>query len=124
MNEQTAAKLPFHVVGTPGDVMWPDDEMQPGWLVRLGIMLGVLMAAPQPKVWTWNPSVLTLLLLIASMIAGGGYYLGQQDERIRTIQKQADAASAEANTAKTIAITTGGMEPEVTPTPTLKKEKH
>lgn len=67
------------------------------------------MSAPPPKVWTVNPAVVTLCLLIAGIVAGGAYYLGQRDteakhilERVKQAEDKANAAQADAAKAKQI----------------------
>jgi len=57
-----------------------------------------------PRIWGWNPSVITLLILIAGLLTSGGYYIGHQAAIIENIQKQADEANAAAKKAKDIAL--------------------
>lgn len=59
------------------------------------------MTSPPPKNWTWNPSVITLLILIAGIIGGGAYYMGRQASIIENIQQQAAEAKQKAEAADT-----------------------
>lgn len=59
-----------------------------------------------PKGWTWNPAVITLMIVIAGGVASFGYYVGQKDaenrhllERISEIDKKADAVAVKADSA-------------------------
>ncbi len=112
--------------------IWPGlplehGEQRPGPVVRFGIAIGVLMAAPPPKVWTWNPSVITLLILIASLLLGGGYYLGTLDAERKLMEQRLQKAEQDAEKAKQIGSYTAGATDaqrghlDPTPTPTARK---
>lgn len=74
------------------------------------------MAAPNnPSGWNWNPAVITLLLLLASLIAGGSWYLGYQAAVIDGIKQDAAESKRAAQTAQ--AVASGGTDEEPTPTP-------
>lgn len=76
---------------------------------------------PQPTVWGFSPSVLTLLLFIGGLIASASWYLGHQASVIENIQKQADAAQLKAD--KAMDIANGDKTPTATPTVTPKERK-
>lgn len=80
------------------------------------------MSAPPIKVWTINPAVITLLIVIASIIASAGYYIGHQAAVIENIQKQADDAKTAAQTAKDV-VYAGTSTESPTPTPKTKEKK-
>lgn len=106
-----------HAQGLPMQ-SYAESSNRPSWLIRAGIRTGLLMSAPPPKVWTLNPSVVTLLIVIASLIASGGYYIGHQAAVIEGIQRQADKAASDAATVKNL------VSEEVEPSPTpVRKEK-
>jgi hypothetical protein len=84
---------------------WPGLEIitetkQP-WYIRAAIWTGVIMATPEtPKGWSLNPATVTLALLIASLIAGGSYYIGGRDAEMRSLQEQIKKAADDAAKAK------------------------
>ena len=56
---------------------------------RLLTWTGFAMAQPDhPRGWQWSPAVVTLMLIIAGMIAGGGYYIGYKDAENKALQQQ------------------------------------
>lgn len=71
---------------------------------RLGRFLqytGVAMPNTElPRGWSWNPSVITLLILIASLLLGGGYYLGVLDAERTHMQQRLQKAEDDAFKAK------------------------
>ena len=84
------------------------------------------MPNDSPKGWGWNPSVITLCILIGTLIGGGGLYIGDMRRQIMNIEQQAneakskaDSAHAEAQNATTIAMSD---HPTPTPEPTPKKK--
>ena len=91
---------------------------RPAWHIRAGIWTGVLMSAPPPKVWTFNPSVITLVILLITVVGGAGYYIGHQAATIENIQKQADSASRDAATVQNLI---GKDEPS--PAPKAKEKR-
>ena len=59
------------------------------------------MAAPhEPKGWNWNPAVITLLLVIAALIASGSFYLGYERAVREQMQQQINQAAQDAIKAK------------------------
>jgi len=115
MNAAAEAKYPMAV-----DKLPPKDKtvpIQPA--VWLGHYLGIVDMPNTPRVWGWNPSVITLLILIAGLLTGGGYYVGHQAAIIENIKKQADDARQDAKNAKDIAIA-GQVEATATSTPTRR----
>lgn len=65
------------------------DERKPHWIYRFAVWSGVIMATTptpeNPKGWQFNPATATLAILIASLIAGGSYYIGGlRTDSIRT----------------------------------------
>lgn len=81
------------------------------------------MAAPnKPSGWEWNPAVILLLLAIASLLAGGSWYLGYQAAVIDGIKQDAAESKRAAQTAQ--AVASGGTveDPEPTPTATPKRK--
>lgn len=93
------------------------DNDRPAWWIRAGIWTGLLMSAPPPKVWTWNPAVITLCLVIAGLLTGGGWYLGYQQAVIENIKQKADKAASDAATVKSLV-----SEEAVEPTPTPRRK--
>lgn len=72
--------------------------------IRIGILAGVLMNQPEhPKGWTWNPAVITLCLIIASLLVGGGYFIGRQSMMIESIQQKTAETRAIADDARKLA---------------------
>lgn len=70
------------------------------WPVRIGLFIGVLMATPEsPKGWSLNPAVVTLIILIASIVAAGAYYLGQRDAESQHLRQELQQAKDEAKAA-------------------------
>lgn len=122
MPNEAAAPISRPTIPFPGIRMSVDvpQERGPGLVARAGIAIGVLMARPEePKGWGWNPSVITLCILVGSLLAGGGYYIGRQASQIEMIQKQADEARKTAQDAKDLIL----VPTDETPTPTPKKGK-
>lgn len=77
------------------------EEKKPHWLFRTAVWSGVIMSTPEnPKGWTFNPSTVTLALVVAGMIAAGSYYLGAKDAELKILQRQIDAYTADAAKAK------------------------
>lgn len=100
-NEATLRKptIPFPVLKAENVVL--PEERKPFWLVRFGLWIGTLMVRPnEPKGWGWNPSVITLLLVIAGLLTSGGWYLGVQWAESRQMQKEIDAFTEDARKAK------------------------
>lgn len=87
-----------------------------GWLWFWNV-IGAIDMPNAPRVWGFNPAVITLVSMLVLTIGGGGYYLGRQSEQINNIQKQADDAKRDAKNAKDIALS-AGTEPTATFTPT------
>ena len=59
------------------------------------------MSNPEnPRGWSLNPATVTLAILIASLIAGGSYYIGGRDAEMRHLQDQINKAAADAAKAK------------------------
>ena len=80
------------------------------------------MAAPnKPSGWEWNPAVITLLLVLASLIAGGSWYLGYQAAVIDGIKQDAAESKRAAQTA--LAVASGGIEEEPSPTPAASPKR-
>jgi hypothetical protein len=74
------------------------------WYIRFGLYTGLLMATPEsPKGWSLNPAVVTLIILIASIVAAGAYYLGQRDAESRYLMEQLQQAKEDAKNAQTAA---------------------
>ena len=93
----------------------PTSGQRPSWIIRAGIYVGALMSAPPPKVWSFNPSVVTLVILIVGIVAAGAYYMGRQDATINRIEKVAEKAEQKADAA--LAISNPQPNEEPTPTP-------
>ncbi len=78
------------------------------WYIRCGVWVGTLMVKPDvPKGWGVNPSVITLCILIAGIIASGAYYIGHQAAMLDQMQErmnQVDAKAEDAHTKATYAI--------------------
>lgn len=88
---------------------WPGLEIienkQLPWYIRAAIWTGVIMATPEtPKGWSFNPSTVTLALVVAGMIAGGSYYLGAQAEREKQIMERLRIAEHDAAEAKKFSV--------------------
>ena len=96
-----------------------DETVTPSWSVKIGNILGVVDMPTQPRIWGFNPAVITLLILIGGILLSAGYYVGRQSEQINNIQRQAEDAKNDAKKAKDIAL---GSAEEPTPTP-VEKEK-
>lgn len=80
------------------------DERKPHWIYRFAVWSGVIMATTptpeNPKGWQFNPATATLAILIASLIAGGSYYIGGRDRDIRLLEEQIKEARKNAADAK------------------------
>lgn len=86
---------------------WPGLEIienkQLPWYMRAAIWTGVIMATPEtPKGWSFNPSTVTLALVIAGMIAGGAYYVGQNDAERRHLLERIEKAERNSSQALTL----------------------
>lgn len=64
------------------------------------------MATDTPKGWGWNPSVLTLCLIVAGLIAGGAYYIGHMAAQVEFLERQAQHTEAVAQDAQKVATFT------------------
>lgn len=126
---QHVPTYPIHLV----EPFRPSDEPRalPFW-ARWLIYAGVFMSQPaEPKGWGWNPSVLTLCLVVASLIAGGSYYLGHQAAIIENLQQkqvetQSVAGDAINKSLYAISKVDGGdghAQPAKTPSGVPPKEK-
>lgn len=101
--EPVKKEYPYYAVGTlPPDV--PIEEKPEKWWIRAGIRIGALMSTTTPKVWSLNPAVVTLLILIAGMIGGGGYYLGHQAAVQNQMQRELDKVAADEKRRKELEI--------------------
>lgn len=108
---------------TTGILANENEERIPHWFYRAAVWSGVIMSEPQsPKGWTFNPSTVTLSLVIAGLIAGGSWYLGAQSERERQImerltvaERKADAADTKATYAVSGTDAERGHKPEPSP---------
>jgi len=116
-NEQTATIYQHPILGNP-----PTDDKppKPSWVIWLCNVFGVIDMPNTPRIWGFNPAVVTLISMLVLTIGGGGYYLGHQAAIIENIQKQADAANEAAKKAKDIAL---GAEADQEPSPTPTKER-
>lgn len=92
---------------------WPGLEIitetkQP-WYIRAAIWTGVIMAAPEkPSGWQISPAVITLALVIAGMVASGGYYMGLKDAENRQILERLQKAENDARIAKDLGLAKSG----------------
>ena len=73
-----------------------------------------------PRIWGWNPSVITLLLFIGGILLSAGYYVGRQDKTIESLEQKAASAEKKAGDAIVIA---SSDRPEATSTSTPKEKK-
>lgn len=90
----------------PGLEIIPEEPKQP-WYKRAAIWTGVIMAAPTPEKpngWTISPAVITLVILIGSLVAWGGYFVGQASERERQILERLTKAEDDARRAKDLGL--------------------
>lgn len=104
-----------------------DEEKQPKrphWFFRAAVWTGVIMSDPEtPKGWSFNPSTITLGLVIASLIAGGSYYLGAQAEREKQIMERLRIAEHDAAEAKKFSVyAAAGSDAQTGHKPEPKKE--
>jgi hypothetical protein len=127
MNEHAVKILGFPSIGPHTDDEYK--EPKPGRIKRLGSVLGVIaMPNPDnPKVWTWNPSVITLLILLASLLTAGGYYVGHMAAEVEFLKQQQVATQEKAAKAENQALyavkkVDGGDGHEVANTNTQEKK--
>ena len=83
------------------------------------------MVNPSKPQWNWNPSVITLLLVIVGIIASGAYYMGQLSSDFKSMQRAVTASEDKADKALKIALSDnpeGEPTPTPTPTPTPKRK--
>jgi hypothetical protein len=74
----------------------PSENGEFSWGIRFLLWIGAIMVKPDtPKGWGWNPSVIglgisvvTLLLVIAGLIAAGGFWVGHQQAEIEFMRQQ------------------------------------
>ncbi len=127
MSNEAARAYPIHIVGSSE---LPDIfETKLPWYVRFGVFIGTLMTQPaNPKTWGFNPSVITLCLLIAGILTSGGWYIGHQAAIIEDLQKDSIetkgvAGKAESKSDYAVAKVDGGDGHVVkNPTPTPKQK--
>lgn len=114
--ENAAKVLPYPIHATEH----PESTKveRPPWWIRCGQWIGIMTQPNKPQ-WSLSPAVVTLLLVIAGIIASAAYYVGHQAAVIEGIQRDASDAKKAAQTAQNIV---GGSDvPESTPSPKPKK---
>ena len=67
----------------------PRDKGELSRLIKILIWTGTLMAQPDtPRGWGWNPSVITLCLVILSIVASAAYFIGHLTAEVEFIKQQ------------------------------------
>ncbi len=121
-NDATARAIPFPIHLAESSEL-PTYPKQP-WYVRFGIFIGTLMTQPaNPKGWGWNPSVITLCLVVLSMAVGIAYYVGQKESELRQLKEASDNSTKTAQEALKLAtyavkdadVKSGHAEPSKSP---------
>src|SRR6185369_2755667 len=76
----------WHIVQTPASI--PREKGELSWWLRFWTWLGVIMAQPDnPRGWGWNPSVITLCLVILGIVASGAWYIGHLAAEIEFLKQ-------------------------------------
>lgn len=95
-----------------------DEKPGPSWIRRLGMFLGVIMAAPEsPKGWTLNPATVTLALTVMGMIAFGGWYVGVQQTKYEQMNDRLQKAEEDQRRRVLFEATKSGATGHAEPTP-------
>jgi hypothetical protein len=85
--------------------IWETDEEKPspGKVVRVLNWTGITMAnSENPRGFSFNPAVITLFLMILSLVAGGGWYLGYQARQLEELRQSVIEAKQKAEHAETL----------------------
>lgn len=101
------AVLPDNRIQFPGVRIAESSEMPKitkrrlAWYLRLGIRIGTLMAQPaNPKGWGWNPSVITLCIVIGGILFTAGMYIQHERDAVETLQREHEATQRMAESSK------------------------
>lgn len=97
-NQAVVREFPIH------STTEPKDRGELSRLVKILIWTGTLMTQPEnPRGWSLNPAVITLCILIASLLTGGGYYVGHLAAEIEFLKQQQVHTEAVAQDAEKVA---------------------
>lgn len=100
-------------------------ELRRWWLLRVTDRVGITMATlndKNPNGWSINPATITLTLVVAGLIAGGSYYMGQRDNDAKHMMDRLEQAEIDAKKAKDLSIAAASQAGHPTPTPEVKKK--
>lgn len=97
--------LPIHGTRVPvvEDVIKrPRGYGEPSRIGRSLIFIGAAMAQPDiPRGWGWNPSVITLCIVILSIVASAAYFIGHLSAQVEQLRQQYVQTDLKAEDAKT-----------------------
>ena len=86
------------------------ERPRPSWILRATNWLGITMTrTDNPRGFSFNPAVITLVLVIAGMVAGGAYYMGQRDAENRHLLERLQKAEMDAAEAKKLQTYSAGV---------------
>lgn len=97
---------------------------KPSWIYRFCVWYGVIMPNPDhPRGWTFNPAVITLTILIAGLLTGAGYYVGEKNTESRHLLERLQKAEEDARVARELSVAQSGQLGHTPPTPTPQEKK-
>ncbi len=124
-SDDMAATLPKPLI-FPAEIVHHPKQQGASLGGRFLVWSGFAMAEPDhPRGWQWNPativSVLTFLLVIAGLIAGGAWFMGALYMQQQQILQRLDMIEKKADNAIQLSL---ASDPKPDPTPVAAKEKH
>lgn len=90
----------------------PDEAeiVESPWYIRFGVWIGTLMVQPEiPKGWGWNPSVITLCIVVLSLVASVSYYMGSANAESKSMMMRLEKAETDAAEAKKLSAYQAGV---------------
>lgn len=81
------------------------EEKKPSRILAVTHWLGITMPNPErPSGWQLNPATVTLIILIAGLVAGGAYYVGKRDAESEHLLRKLEQIEKTAQQAKDLSL--------------------
>ena len=80
------------------------EEVRRKWWLRVTDWVGITMSTlndKSPNNWSLNPATVTLALIVAGLLTGGGYYIGEKNAEYKQLLEKTESAVKKAEAADT-----------------------